>query len=456
MKKRNDTTIILIDSDAVLRADFASRGASLPRSVDSFRADAGMTIGRAVETTFAADNPLGRTAMIFSTQVWTQKVSLPRLSVTDLGNADLAQALKFETETLCGIDADLSMLAYQELERNSEEVSFWVTVIRIDEFHELSAILESNGVRQFFVAHPAGAQGFDSDSSHRIEYWRDFTCEFSGAGGKLTQVGHAISDQGELPVEFQIDKKTRFLVGLGLNRDFDPSSELADLNSSEDLSQWMASVRARLAGGGLNVPLLEKPRPNHDAKQRILAKALLALLAIVGCLLNWNWLNHRQNALDKSAEVLRQPSEEKKRYDSQISKIQKQAKSIRAQAEEIESESKRVQFLLQAQSDRLNRLMDYLRELHTDDVLIQEIISDEKGVSIVGISLTSDSATLLATNLRELILPMGWKANPAQQIGQKKMVNGGPWKFTIVLEDVGPMELKIGVAQSGLSSLESR
>ena len=114
-------------------------------------------------------------------------------------------------------------------------------------------------------------------------------------------------------------------------------------------------------------------------------------------------------------------------------------------------DSRKVQFLLASQTDRLSSLLKILSELHTSDVMINEIQQDENGLYIAGISLNSETAPLLANRMRELARPKGWQVTPAAQLGKKEMVNGGPWEFKIRLTDNGPVQA--GVTAQSIDTL---
>lgn len=96
-----------------------------------------------------------------------------------------------------------------------------------------------------------------------------------------------------------------------------------------------------------------------------------------------------------------------------------------------------LQFFLDQQVGRLGKLLVWLLELRTEDVLIRELKPHERGMSIVGLSLNSESAPQLANQLRDAAQPFGWRVSLGAQIGAKTLVSGGPWEFEIILEDVG-------------------
>lgn len=125
MAKRPDISIILLYNLGVIRADF-NRGNAEPVFKIEESVDVESTLQESVQHVVAGPSPIASRAVVISTDVWSQIITLPRLSVSDLEPEELNEVLKFEAETLSGIEIDEISLAAIPLGRQDDLQRYWV------------------------------------------------------------------------------------------------------------------------------------------------------------------------------------------------------------------------------------------------------------------------------------------------------------------------------------------
>ncbi len=449
-----DYTVILINENRAIRADLSRKGLTSTSDFISQNLSSDSSFVENVESVLA-DKPIGRKTLILTTRIWSQVVLLPRLAVDGLTDDELKNALKFEVETLSGVDAELSLVGYKLLRETSENFHYWVSVCTAFEFAQTVSLLESRGCRSVFVGHPAGMS-----SRTQIEFWPGLTCYRHGEEVSAIQFCHANLDSHRWIEDFELAgeaiKKGNYVVSkheqiASLTKFGVDSANVLDLESDADLAFWFSDVVNVVEQRKQTPPLIKKSKPASIPKTRILLKVALAMIAMAACYLHWNWIKQQETKIANEIESYQKPLAEKKLYDSEIFKTIKTRNDLEQEAEKIRMDSRKVQFLLESQTDRIACLLQILRNLHTNDIMINEIAQDENGMYVAGISLSSETAPLLANRMRELARPKGWQVTPATQKGKKEMVNGGPWDFKIRLTDNGPIQS--GITAQSLDTL---
>ena len=442
-----DYTIILINENRITRADLGRKGQLAENDLIEQSVPPESTLLEAVESVTTKGKSVGRKAIVLTTRIWSQIVSLPALAIDGLSEEELRNALKFEIETLSGVDAELALIGFQKIREASGNFQFWVSVIPAFEFSQVVSLLETRGCRAVFLGHPAGMGVLGTEP--QIEFWPGLVCHRKADDLGEVEFSHASPDSGRWIEDFELGKEAignagyllsesnaiESLAGFGVELD-----RVKNLDSGSELIDWLSSVVGKLENKSACPPFIVKRKPESTPKTRIVLKALLAILAIAACYAHWSWINQQDKKIAAEIERYRKPTQEKKSYDSEIFKTIKKRNDLEQEAENIRLDSRKVQFLLESQTDRIASLLQILRDLHTSDIMINEISQDDKGLYIAGISLNSETAPMLANRMRDLARPKGWQVTPAAQMGKKEMINGGPWDFKIRLTDSGPVQ----------------
>lgn len=444
MSPRPDTTVILCSGGFVVRGDFVGRDS--PRLINSIRVDLdpAANVVQAAQAIQNAKSPLGRRVALFSSSLWTSRISLPRQTVSGLEPAELEQALKYEVETLAGIEADQVALAARSAGDDGVNDFSWVTVLPQTEWTALCELFLANKVHNLGVAHPAGVQIHFAENPalvRRIEFWANLVAAFPENSSTLAATSHCAGDSLRWMEDMnlsQVDdlsQTTRFVVGPNASRML-PDANLEMLEEDQHIRAWLnAAADPALPQ---RIPTLVARRSSILPNMRLLVGAAIVLLAIGACAWHAIWMHERMQGMVDEIAALQVPAVDKRRFDEELNKITHERGEIATEAARIQEQLQRLQFMFAQQTVRFSRLLELLVQVRTDDLLIEELAPNKLGTMITGISLNGESAPLFANRLRDLARPLGWQVNPATQIGEKKMTSGGPWQFKILLEDIGP------------------
>ncbi len=435
MAKRPDISVLLLFNRQVVRADY---GKDLSKTAFYLHetVDVESTLWDAVEQVTSGYPPLSSRTIILSSDVWSQIVMLPKLSVAGIEPTDLEEVLKFEAETLSGIDIDEISLAWTLLGPRDEYQQFWVSAIRKSDLEDVNKLLESVGCREIVIAHPAGLAGNlnTSPSGESIEIWDDLAFHLVNHGAKLSFVKQAS------PGHFESGSPVLFGGTWSEPLDGHPNVEwMTDEASVRCWSERVATnYQQRLAE--LAAPLIRRTKRTSVTPIRHLLTGVIALAVVGFCFWHWQYVHGQNERLRQQIEQVKIPAAEKKKYDSQLMAILEQRAQVEVEDSALGDDLKRVRFFLENQSNRFAKLLNLLIELRTDDLVIQQMGGTEEGVLLSGISLNGEAAQALAKRLRERAVTLGWAVNPARQEGQQQLTTGGPWKFEILLTDTGPFE----------------
>ena len=145
--------------------------------------------------------------------------------------------------------------------------------------------------------------------------------------------------------------------------------------------------------------------------------------------------------MEVTISELKIPLIEKSKHDGMLQGLMQKRDQAISEGNVAKQNLQRVRFLFEGQTSRIHMLLNKLVEFRTPDLVVKEIVANEDGTMISGVSLDSDAAPLLTNRLRDALTPVGWRVHPASQQGQLKMTSGGPWTFSILLQDVGPPSL---------------
>lgn len=446
MAKRPDISVLLLFSRKVIRADYG-RDHSKAAFYIHETVDVESTLWDAVEQVISGYPPLGSRTIILSTDVWSQVVLLPKLSVVGIDPIDLDEALKFEAETLSGIDIDEISLASMPLGPKDDFQQFWVSAIRKSDLEDVNKLLESRGCRELVIAHPAGLSGNlqSSPSGESIEIWDDLAFHLVNHATKLSFVKQLSSDH------FESD--TPILFGGSAAGQLEGYPNVSLLTDEQSARQWSGQVADNYTRriGELQAPLIRRTKRASATPIRHVVTGIIALIVVGFCFWHWQFVHRNNESLRQRIIQVKIPAAEKKKNDAQLIAILEQRAEVEVEDSSLGDDLKRVRFFLDNQRDRFAKLLNLLIDLRTNDLVIQEIGGTEEGVLISGISLNGESAQALAKRLREKVVPLGWAVNPARQEGQQQLTTGGPWKYKILLTETGPFESAVQPRKKSLA-----
>src|SRR5436190_2274628 len=105
MASRVAITLLLLDRDKVVRADFGSGARPEVRDLWQQPRPAVDDFGLLVESALHLGPHPGKRVWVLSGDLWTQTLPLPLLKVDGISEDELSQALAFEVEPLSGVPA---------------------------------------------------------------------------------------------------------------------------------------------------------------------------------------------------------------------------------------------------------------------------------------------------------------------------------------------------------------
>jgi hypothetical protein len=470
MPKRPDISVILLFNRQVVRADFSNKHLDSTKSLldaslnpqaptTNFflreQVDVESTLGDSVSQVIAGHPPLAARTIVLSSDVWTQVVALPRLSVSGIEPDELQEALKFEAETLSGIDIDEVSLAWSALGTKDDHQQYWVSAIRQSDLDHVNKILEQVGCREISIAHPAGLARFGANSNS-IEIWDDLAFQLSQKGSNLVSVKQASLENANSFDNLPVLNGGTLAQPQSANES-DWVSWIA-LDEDENLTRYAADVAANYVQRmrEFTAPLIRLTKGTRSTPIRHLVSAAIAIAVIGFCFWHWQYIRQSNVELVQQIELTKQPAIEKKKFDSQLMSILSQREEVESEDVALSDDLKRIRFFLSNQNDRIAKLLNLLVELRTQELVVQKIGGNEEGVLISGITLNGESAQALAKRLREKAVPLGWVVNPARQQGQQKLTTGGPWDYEIQLTDTGPFESAIQSRKKTNTTLKSK
>jgi hypothetical protein len=131
--KRPAHTLLLIDSNAITRADFSAPGALPLRVLEGKRA-ADANLEGAVKAGLANGGAPGKQVWVAVDDIWSQVLALPVAVVSGLTPVELASTLAAETEPLSGILAANAALGYVQKSNSAQAGAHDFPVIAMDLF----------------------------------------------------------------------------------------------------------------------------------------------------------------------------------------------------------------------------------------------------------------------------------------------------------------------------------
>ncbi len=447
MSKSPDLTIFLVSDRVVARADYSGRDRSRRIAFHSFPRDAETTSLAVLESMLESSGPVGRQVVVLDTEIWSQIISLPAASVTGVRQPELQQALRFEVETLTGIDAEQSQLGITDVTPRRRrgprtERLFWLNVVATDQVRAIVELMRAHGARAVDLAHPLGmAAAPTGRNCWRLEVWNHQVAWIHG--GKLQKIQSRgstwieelqsrLTDPARAELGSIIVSSEAAMEGVDFG-----DIPLLNLSEPDALATWMDQTASKVTERDAR-PLIQLEKQKRESGRGLAFKLGAAAIALLFCGGHWWWLDQQQRKLELDTEALKRPALAKQQYDTELAEVLNQRATVDQEAAKMQYQVKRVEFLFKAQTGRLKRLLAMLSDFRTEDLVIQAIEHDPNGLVVRGISLNSYSAPLMANRLREPALPLGWKIHAATQIGEQKMTNGGPWDFSILFEDIGP------------------
>lgn len=438
-------SIFFVSSREIVRADF-ERKSNSPKLLIRESIDVESNLSESLQLVLEGHPKPGRKSIILSTGFWSQIVLLPRMSVNGLVIDELLEALKFEAETLSGIEIDEVAIGAEPLSIVEDQQAYWVTAWRQVELEAANRLLEQSGSRQIEFGHPAGVTLNRSAAiDPTVEVWGNTAFLFVDPKNGLRQikpVNSFLEAYRSADSSNNSEGVPSILVGPeSTSLEIAGHPETYNLSDSTQFENWLGNVAQSIrTDGQVSFPRIRVCKRRATTPTRHLVSGALALIALAFCVWHSTYVKQRNEHLRRQISLMKQPAADKKKYDSQLLNVFQKRSEVENEDAALVDDVKRIQFFLEHQNDRFTKLLSLLANLRTPQLVVTQLGGSDDGVIVTGVSLNPESAQALALQLREEAVFMGWVVDPATQTGQEKMTSGGPWDFEILLTDTGPFE----------------
>ena len=441
MPTRPATTILLITEQEVVRADFSGKKA--PQLTQHWRQPRGLdaALPTAVELAISLGPKLGRQVLVLTTSAWTQTISLPAGSTSGMDGTELAQTLRFEVEAFSGISAFDSQLACTQVNHDAANSEFWITQVETATFNRVEEIITVRGGKPLGLASPLGVPQPLTETTpwQRMEYWSDLVGAITVDAGLRVFIANTAPQSNRWQVALENwqgqTSTSEWLVAAGVAVPHEHLGETTQrLEDSEPLENWLALWAAAVVGADYRFPMVVPTKKVASKEKRTKTSLAIAVALLTICVGHYFLQQRRMADLNASLETLQGPTEQKQALDTSLAAIEKVKTSLGDEAAALTTE---LQELASAArwKDRFATLLTSLARTQGDDLVIEKITPSNKGLAISGTSLEIEAATQLAQTLQPELLTAGWSIQAPTQVGTNALENGGPWKFTLRLED---------------------
>ncbi|MCG8650177.1 MAG: hypothetical protein MI861_10100, partial [Pirellulales bacterium] len=389
---------------------------------------------------------IGKRVLVLSTDFWTQVVSMPLRSVVGLSTTDLMQTLKFEVETLSGVGAFDSQLAYRELTGDGEHQEFWICQAESLAIASIEDAIAARGAKLAGCCHPAGVpQPFgDARNWSRLEYWPNTVGLVQSDPGKLFLAdSDPNSDRWRTGLAAwlgtgQLPDVTENLVGPGVDASVvDDPVQLLSVAKQPDCERWLRAWANQVRMAVNQIPLLVPPKKAIAQQTRLTAAWLVAGIVMVLCAAHQFYLRRGAQALAGQIVALKQPADQKRQTDREVKELNDELSELQTQLSAAQ-QAHRSMASVRIWQTRLAVLLDRIATCCSEELMVERLDTDSHGLALTGTSLTPDAATQFAAGLRPQLLPHGWRVEPPTQTGRSRWVNGGPWSFQVKLREIAP------------------
>lgn len=437
-------TLLVVTAADVIRADFT--GGNNPKLKRFARAERPektyVTTATELAIGLLDEKPSQRT-IVLSDEYWTGILDVDDRSIYGLEGDDLKQMLKFETESLSNLDPMNSHLGFVELAPVPPDTRrFWCTGVAGDVLHSTAATISVRGGKLAQLCHPMGLSGPSTSNAPWIELHPSIAGAFASTAQGMPRASitprSRQSDRWfrSLQTNFGSELPAEGWIGCDAESPEAYHGELRRLDGDSTLQEWVGGVANRWVGPDL-IPRVVPPVPETSQQTFARAGIAAAFLAATFCGLDFVRDSWTQSSIQREIADLKKPAEEKKKLEGELKQINDQLGKLKIELKELDGKQSKLN-MLTARSDRFSELLRLIAVGRDDNLVVDQIAVKPTGLQLIGRAIRSDSANQLAMQLSPSALEMGWNVAAPQLDGDNKMVNGGPWKFSIDLIDTVP------------------
>lgn len=456
------TTLLLITSDRIVRADFRGRSPRLVACWEQARGadESPITL---VEMALALGPRRVRGVWLLTTDATTSVLSISHDMLAGTSPEDLSQLLAFEAEAITGQAAFETSLSHVALpsKGHDAEPQFWITQVPNSWQSAAEDAVRRRGGRLLGIAHPAGVArpihvATPRDSTwKRLEFWEDLAVSIRGLSS------------GELDVDVQPRTQHRedacdeVLIGAGSAVGWDQRPQAAPahqpdggpaslrslshptedanvlrLTDQQTLERWLTAWAQTLSAQPVVVPVQRIPKPPLSAIQRraVMLACVAATVLFCG---GWNWLGQlRLKSLTAELERVQAPAKALEQLKQDETKLAKERGDLHKQAADVRRDVELLVTGMTRQSERQSKLLASLSLFRDEHLVVQKIEGQAGETRVSGLCLRPQCVQSFTRKLSRELQSCGWLVSPAEMSSTSVLSDGGPWKFSIVLKDM--------------------
>lgn len=440
-------SIVWLSARRIVRADFrpGARGMTLVDLREDQR-PASDEPGTLVDAALRLSSRRARRVAVLSSELSAQVLEVGQDIVQSVPEADLAQVLAFEAETLTGLSAFESVISHQPLPGTPEERRFWIVQAQTVQRDQIAEAVRRYGARLLGVTHPAGLLRplpATSGPWQRLEVWDSLTVRVGTRSKSGTRTAPDVESLAGSSARWKTAVDSSGLDGEQVLMD-DPASPPGTLNLHDRavLEQWLTAWADELARTGSTCALIRPaPQPLSPGQRATIALSLAAV-SVLGCAGMWLLNQSRATVLAQELEQLQAPGRVAAELETQIaaakkkqSELKTQAAAAQKQRAAVSAETAQLRLIVDRQWTRTARMMELLAKHCTEDVMVQSIAAQGADTEVTGLCLRLSCVQALARALGQGLSPMELEVLPAELTATSRRADGGPWKFRIVIRE---------------------
>lgn len=436
------TTLLVVTRDRVIRAAFGSPRDAAPTSLavrDRPETDDPIA---AVVAALGSDKRSPGRVFVLSSDIWTRTLDMPAGNVANLGEEELRYALAFEAEPLSGLAASEAATAAIPLATTRGMQTVWMTQTATHTLSEIDEVIRGARGKLAGVLHPAGVpfalDGTGSGEVSRVEFWPDATVRLACSAGKPTTARvDDLKGLGRPAIIDEWSRQTEQPAVEVLVPEFRPAADAAWQSWDDEaaLGRWLAAWNRALSERKPTIPLLRPAKRPLTAQQRSAGSLVLAVLALAACFGHYKWVESERARVAKEQAAIEAPGQQFAAIQQQLTKAREEVKK---QGDELTKRTQEVEMAettLDVHRRRLGQLLARLGDGKSHEWVLQKIDGSPREVKLVGLTMHPELISEMAAKLAAELSDMGWSVEPPEQTAKNVFDNGGPWQFTLRLND---------------------
>jgi len=460
---KKSITLLLVTEKEVMRADCKPGARATIKSFQRAARPARTPVQAAAElaVSLSDEKPSQRTILL-AEDVWTGVIDLDERSIYGLEGDELVQMLRFETESLSGLDPMTSQLGIVELSPVPPDTRrFWGVGVAGEVLSSIATTIALRGGKLVRLAHPVGVCSPVAEGEPWVEFHETLAGAFAAVSQGVPRASIAPrsrnSDRWYKSLESSFDGALpeQGWIWAGAEAPAGYSGSLRLLDDDESVERWICGAMDRLVQR-VAVPVVAPPVPPTSTRRLAQVSTAAAVAMAVCCGLHFANVSWTKASLQKQIQALQQPAAEKKKLEDALKPLSKQLTEMETELQTLDGQRSDLAAVT-GRADRFSELLRLIASEWSEDMVIDRIKPNSNGLQLVGRTITSNSASLLAQRLSPHAQPLGWQVEAPELEGENKMVNGGPWKFHIDLVDISfPVEDGLREGAEELATIDKR